>query len=253
MEKASTALALLALLAVSVAATADDTLPASARRCSDLLSAAETSLGTPDGTDYVELFEAAFEVCDPQELPPDLLARYYEGRGDYLIVHEKSYLAAATNYEEGLDAVTAKVGLDDPLRIELLEGLASTLDSLLIHHLAERPERARQRVPNLLREALWVRQSAYGETSAEAAEGWCLLSFATQRHAPGLAEEYARTAVRVAEATGAYEPLRDALGCLRSALKAQGKSREVEELDERRLLLYIEAGRGSEEGVGAGS
>jgi len=225
------------LTVLGLCARAADTVEPQEQQCSALLQAAHESLASPSGEDYVTLYEKAFKTCTPAELPVELVAQYYEGRGDYLGIYGKDYAAAAVAYEEGLDRVTALAGIDDPLRIGLLEDLANAFDVLVGQNLTSSPKEDRDRVRELSREALRVRQVVYGENSPEAAVGWCRLSYVEQETAPGIAEQYARTAVRVSETAKDAEALRDSLSCLRSTLKIQGKALEVAELQDRIAVL----------------
>jgi hypothetical protein len=228
-------LSLCALLLAAQPASATEVEVAEPSHCASLLSSAFEDLGRAGSSQWVGLFEEAFETCAPAELPPDELALYYRGHGEYLGLHKKDYAAAVAAYEDGLQRVDALVGRDDPIRIALLDGLANALEVAAQRDQSQAPARDRQRAIQLLRESIQIRQEAFGEDSAEAVDGWCRLAYSHLEASAALAETYARDAVRAGRRSGDAEAIRDSLSCLLSTLEEQGKTDEAAEVREQAL------------------
>lgn len=211
-------------------------------RCLQLLESAREAMAKAPGHPEPELqvergrtaYEEAFGSCgDPRQRSLSVGARVALARGRYLHLYGNDPGGAMAVFEDALRWTAEKGGLNHPVRVELLEGLASAIHAdATLRGDGAAIERARQRGLELYREALAVRQAAHGADSLEAAEGLILIAYAHLESQPVLAESYARRAVEIAEEqTGLAHPAaREALVALKQALRQQGRDDEAKEV-----------------------
>lgn len=219
-------------------------VPSDEARCLQLLESAGEAMAKAPGHPEPKLqaergrsaYERAFERCgDPRERSLAVGARVALARGRYLHLYGNDPGGAIAVFEDALRWTAERGGLNHPVRIELLEGLASAIHADAVRRDDSAAiERARQRGLELYREALAVREAAHGAESLEAAEGLVLIAYAHLESQPVLAESYARRAVEIAEEqTGLVHPAaREGLIALERALRQQGRDEEAKEVQD---------------------
>lgn len=210
-------------------------------RCERLLEAADEATRESQSSTEIErgltLYVEAFRACgDPRTLPLKVGVRVVLAQARILHTYENDPARAVEVYEEALRWTAEKGGLNHPSRIGLIEGLAEATHAAAVSRDdPEGLERARRRAVDLYEQALALREAAFGEESLEAAKGLLLLGSARLEAQPVLAEKDAKRALEIARARrgpfSAEEWL--ALGALKQALRRQGRTEEVAQIEER--------------------
>lgn len=236
----STLVTVMALLVSTVAAAAPEQ---KAAVCAAMLEAAEkVSSEAHRGSEAVQLYTAAFDVCASADLSAELEARVAARRGEVLHLYRNDPGAAIEVYEAGLAALSTATGPDHPARIDLLDGLAGALESRAARSEGPDSVKDRSRSIELRKESLAVRRAAFGMESEETVRGLLLLGFCYLPEEPHLAEGHVAEAVAIAVAHPAMiEPGAEAYSALAEIYRQQGREREALAASEQAGELFARA------------
>lgn len=210
--------------------------------CALLLDRLEEAKKNAEGPEILRLYEEVVDSCGEgagESQDPALRARMAAARGWFLLAYESSPDAAVEVYEGSLEELSAEPGCAPGLRIPLLDGLSSALESRVMRQGGAGASSARDQLRSLESrgESLRLREQVYGADSAEAVEGLLLLGSLELEPRPHRAEELAREALsrfgRLDVETRPGQLEADALGLLDSALRAQGRIPEADEVRSR--------------------
>lgn len=208
--------------------------------CERALAAAEkTATQAGRGAETVDLFTTAFRVCEKTNLSAEMQARVAAKRAEVLHLYRNDPTAAIAIYERGLADLIATRGVDSPARIDLLEGLASALESRSANEESAASDRSRS--SELRDEALTLRRAVYGERSPEAVRGLLLLGFTYLPEQPGIAEEYVTEAVEITSGTPFPTASQaEALSSLAEIYRLQGRDEEALAASERAGEIFAQ-------------
>ncbi|HEX2252898.1 MAG TPA: hypothetical protein VHQ65_06505 [Thermoanaerobaculia bacterium] len=181
-------------------------------------------------------YEALEEHCLRSAISPDLRLEALAESAEARWVYGKDFAGALEIYEKALAEAGAHLPGSDPVRIQLIEGLARALHSLWSQGRTEAPDANLPRIVALYQQAHELNVRRYGATSPEAARALLNLSNLELEERPDVAEAYARQALEARrQVCGLWGlDVSVALQYLADALGHQGKHHEQDEIE---LLL----------------